>query len=162
MQEYSLSNKGFYKAEPSLHVIQPIIISKQSTSFSCYYQPRVHPPTHSTYSCPTSSSSPCLSHSPPFILPENPPSLSPGLQAMKGLVHIFLVEAGHVAVHLLVVVPYVSLRASVRNRAKAERRREVIGMLKLRERNRRKHKRCPESMNTRGRKGEESCHLQNL
>lgn len=50
---------------------------------------------------------------------------------MEGLVYVFLVEAGHVAVHLFVVVPNVPLRAAVGNRAKTEGWRKVIWPLEL-------------------------------
>lgn len=50
---------------------------------------------------------------------------------MEGLVYVFLVEAGHVAVHLFVVVPNVPLRAAIGNCAKTEWRRKVIWPLEL-------------------------------
>ena len=56
---------------------------------------------------------------------------SPVLQAVQGLVHILLVEAGHVAVHVRVVVADVALRAPVGHRAEPEGRREVVGLLEL-------------------------------
>lgn len=50
---------------------------------------------------------------------------------MEGLVYVFLVEAGHIAVHLLVVIPYVSLGAAIGHSTEPERRGKVIRMLKL-------------------------------
>lgn len=58
-------------------------------------------------------------------------SFSPRLQAVEGLVYVLLVEAGHIGVHLFVVVPYVSLCAAIGHSTKAEWRGEIIWMLKL-------------------------------
>lgn len=55
----------------------------------------------------------------------------PGLQTLQSFVDVPLMERGHVGVHLWIVVPDVSLRAPVRDRAKPERRREFIGTLEL-------------------------------
>lgn len=56
---------------------------------------------------------------------------SPGLQAVQRLVHVLLVEAGHVRVHVPVVVADVALGAAVGHRAEPERRRELVGLLEL-------------------------------
>jgi len=68
----------------------------------------------------------------PLTPPRLPPSLSsPVLQTVQRLVYILLVEAGHVSVHVLVVVADVALCAPVGHRAKPERRREFVGILEL-------------------------------
>lgn len=56
---------------------------------------------------------------------------SPSLETLQCLVDVSLMELCHVAVHLWIVVPDVPLRAPVRDSAKPERRREVIGTLEL-------------------------------
>ncbi len=85
---------------------------------------------------------------------------------MEGLVYVLLVEAGHIGVHLFVVVPYVPLCAAIGYSTEAEWRREVIRILKLDkiEKAREKYiyitQQCPQlSMNTQGTKCKERCHL---
>lgn len=58
-------------------------------------------------------------------------SLSPRLEAVEGLVYVLLVEAGHIGVHLFVIVPYVPLCAAIGHSTEAEWRGEVVRMLKL-------------------------------
>lgn len=71
-------------------------------------------------------------HSSSFPRSRAPPvPSSPGLETVQGLVHIFLVEAGHVGVHVPVVVADVAFCAPVGHGAKAERRRELVRLLEL-------------------------------
>jgi len=58
-------------------------------------------------------------------------SFSPRLQAVERLIYVFLVEAGHIAVHLLVVIPYVSLCAAIGHGPKPEWRILVLRFLEL-------------------------------
>lgn len=71
----------------------------------------------------------------PAVLVFNPLKLSasssPGLQTVERLFHILLVEAGHVRVHVPVVIADVALRAPIGHRAEPERWREFIRLLEL-------------------------------
>lgn len=58
-------------------------------------------------------------------------SSSPALQTVQRFVYVLLVEAGHVSVHVPVVVADVALCAPVGHRAKPERRWEFVWILEL-------------------------------
>ena len=56
---------------------------------------------------------------------------SPSLETLQSLVDVSLMELCHVAVHLWIVIPYVSFCTPVWDSAEPKRRREVVGTLEL-------------------------------
>lgn len=70
---------------------------------------------------------------PPSVYPSSPISLSssPGLQTVQRFIYILLMEAGHVSMHVPVVVADVALCTPIGHRAKPEWRREFVRLLEL-------------------------------
>lgn len=79
-----------------------------------------------SFQLPPSSHSPSVSPSSPLSL-----SSSPGLQTVQRFVYILLVEAGHVSMHVPVVVADVALCTPIGHRAKPEWWREFVRLLEL-------------------------------
>lgn len=78
------------------------------------------------FELPPSSHPPSVSPSSPLCL-----SSSPALQTVQCFVYILLVEAGHVGMHVPVVVADVALCTPVGHRAKPKWRRELVWILEL-------------------------------
>lgn len=71
---------------------------------------------------------------PPSVSPSSPlcVSSSPGLQTVQCFIYILLVEAGHVGMHVPVVVADVALCTPIGHRAEPEWRWELVWILELR------------------------------